>query len=214
MTNSGPPGWQRHQVLHRRDSTAGAPLTFDKATRSVDAVLSVGSPVQRIFGTEVLRVTPAAVDTTRITSSLCPLLDSHNNTTISNVLGRVSQTWFVGGALHGRLIFAETPQGKLAMGMVQRGEITGVSLGYRVDEWEVRDQDDDVIDPDKQRISWDDNLTFTATKWQILECSLVSTPADTQALIRSITSNPEINLIRERMQIRQAMHDRQQAILQ
>jgi phage head maturation protease len=180
----------------------------------------MGSPVRRIFGTEILRMSPQAVDTSRIRSSLCPLLDSHNNSTIANVLGRVSKSWFVGGALHGRLIFAETPEGIRAMGMVGRGEVSSVSLGYRVDQWEITDADDRVIDPEREHVRWDDDLTFTATKWQVLECSLVSTPADSSALIRSRAGSDHIfdcrerMTIRERMQIRQAMHDRQQAMNQ
>ena len=64
--------------------------------------------------------------------------------------------------------------------MVSRGEISGISAqGYRVDEWEVKDADGNVIDPN--RLRWDDNsddLTFTATRWELLEVSLVTIPAD------------------------------------
>jgi hypothetical protein len=53
----GPRGWRQDQVLHRFDSsTALTPLSYDATARSVDAVLSVGSPVQRVYGVE--RLTP------------------------------------------------------------------------------------------------------------------------------------------------------------
>jgi hypothetical protein len=217
----GPKGWRQGEVLHRRDSvTLATPLSYDKATRSVDAVLSMGSPVKRIYGTEVLRISPEAVDVSRIRSSLCPLLDSHQSDSINRVLGRVSESWFVGGALHGKLIFAETSEGRKAEGMVARGEICGVSIGYRVDAWEIADADGTVIDPEKTRISWDDDLTFTATRWSPYELSLVSTPADSSALIRSLarhSRNHDVRTrmeVRERMAIRQAMHDRQRKTVQ
>jgi hypothetical protein len=34
-----------------------------------------------------------------------------------------------------------------------------------------------VLDPEQDRIRIDDNLTFTATRWALLEASLVSVPA-------------------------------------
>ena len=48
------------------------------------------------------------------------------------------------------------------------------SAGYRVDDWEITDADGKVLDPDKERINFDDDLTFTATRWHLYEASLVS----------------------------------------
>jgi phage head maturation protease len=64
------------------------------------------------------------------------------------------------------------------MGVVQRGEIAGVSAGYSISEWLVQDSDGNTIDPDVRR--WDDSelLTYTATHWALHEGSLCSVPAD------------------------------------
>src|SRR6185437_17069396 len=99
-------------------------------------------------------------------------------------------------------------------GMVARGEIKGISAGYQVREWEVTDGDGRVVDP--ERISFDGDLTFTAVRWELLEGSLVSVPADAPAMIRSMGgSNPdgtgraEHNAdVLARMQARQDVIDR------
>jgi phage head maturation protease len=162
------------------------PSSYDKKARTVDAVLSMGSPVKRFYGVEVLRIDPDSVNLDRIVAGGVPLLDSHNAWGISGALGRVQKAWFDRGALMGRLGFNDTEQGRLAEGMVSRGEISGISVGYKVEDWEITDAEGDVIDPETDRIRWDDdNLTFTAINWQLLEASLVTVPADATAAIRS-----------------------------
>jgi hypothetical protein len=59
--------------------------------------------------------------------------------------------------------------------MVARGEITGVGAGYRVEQWLITDEDGGIVD--EKSVRWDDDLTFTATRWQLLEASLVGVPA-------------------------------------
>jgi hypothetical protein len=60
-------------------------------------------------------------------------------------------------------------------------------------------------------------LTFTATRWELLECSLVSVPADSAAMVRSLGGNSDRQivadvrarmLVRHRMETRQRMYDR------
>jgi N-methylhydantoinase B/oxoprolinase/acetone carboxylase alpha subunit len=54
------------------------------------------------------------------------------------------------------------------------------------------------------------DLTFTATRFEILECSLVAVPADSEALIRKLGGHDHADIadIRARMQARQNMHER------
>ena len=109
-----------------------------------------------------------------------------------------------------RLSFNRTPEGDAALGMVARGELTGVSAGYRVSEWSVADQDGRIVDP--ETYLWDDNLVFTGVKWELLEVSIVSVPADSSAGFRDfddlvLTESDLIN-VRARMQARQNMSDR------
>jgi hypothetical protein len=198
-----------------------APSSYDETSRTVDCVISMGSPVSRFYGTEVLRIHPDAIDTSRVLVGVCPVLDSHQQTSITHALGRVTDTWFKGGAFMGRLAFNDTDKGRDAEGMVARGEIAGVSAGYRVDEWQVTDRDGSLIDPGYLR--WDDDdLTFEAVRWQLIECSLVSCPADAGAGIRlhgggfdralvsgDLSEDVRMrSLVKMRMQARQNMSDR------
>ncbi|MDA9463231.1 phage major capsid protein [Bradyrhizobium sp. CCBAU 53415] len=196
----------------RRFAQSGAaPRTFNAEQRTVDVVLSKGSPVQRSYGTERLRIAPDAVDLSRLESAGIPLLDSHTQRGISNAIGRFVRIWFEGDTLLGRVQFNKTPQGNAALGMVERGEITSVSVGYVVSRWEIKDEaSGKVLDPDNDRIPSDADLTFTATRWSLLESSLVSVPADPQAVVRSFdgaTPSPD-HAARKRMQARQRMLDR------
>jgi phage head maturation protease len=179
--------------------------------------LSKGSPVQRFYGTEALRISPGAVNLDRMRSSGIPLLDSHQQVGICNALGRPTRAWFESGALMGELKFNDTREGQKAEGMVARGEIAGISTGYRVAQWEVTDEDGTEIDPDETRVSFDDDMTFTATRWELLEISLVSIPADSSAMIRSFGSSidhaspPLASTVADakvRMVARQRMYDR------
>jgi phage head maturation protease len=94
--------------------------------------------------------------------------------------------------------------------MISRGEITGVSAGYRVLEWQVADEDGRIIDP--ETTVWNDGLTFTALKWELLEISIVSVPADALAGVRSfddlVYCDDNLDNVRARMLARQNMSDR------
>jgi hypothetical protein len=172
-----------------------APASYDKTARSVECVISVGSPVKRYFGVEKLRIHSDAVKLDRMKSSGIPLLDSHQQVGLSNHLGRFVDTWITSGAkpaLMGRIVFDDTPEGKRAEGMVARNEIAGISAGYRVNDWLIEDGDGRVIDPEVDRIRWDDDsLTYTATDWELYEASIVSVPADSAAVIRSLGSGDD-----------------------
>jgi phage head maturation protease len=119
----------------------------------------------------------------------------------------------------GRLAFAETPKGLEVAAMVQRGEASAVSIGYKISDWLITDKDGELVDPRSSRWNEDD-LTFTATRWQLVEASIVSTPADVEASIRNTDSalpksvfaraNTTADAI-ARAKARHAMHQRQQA---
>lgn len=179
------------------------PQSFNKGERTVDAVLSMGSEVKRFYGREALQISPKACDLSRMESGGVPVLDHHKQDGIDSMLGRVTETWFRNKALMGRLKFNETPRGEMALGMVSRGEVAGVSIGYAVDEWRITDKEGNVIDPQKDRMRWDDDLLFTGTRWKLFEASLVGVPADSVATVRSFGSGmdrhlPDVDELAER----------------
>jgi hypothetical protein len=181
--------------------------SYDAKARTVEAVLSVGAAVKRDYGTEALSISAGAVNLDRLSTCGIPLIDSHNVFGIGGVFGRVVRVWFVSGALMGLLAFDDSDAGRMAEGLVTRGTVRGISIGYKVDQWRITDADGDQVDPSQLR--WDDqDCTFTAVRWELLEVSLVSVPADSNAFVRSFRSSPPIgaaaaSIIVERMIKRQ-----------
>ena len=117
MANARPRGWNAGATDTRFADVS--PSSYDKKAHSVECVISMGSPVVRFYGTEVLRIDDKSVDLERMKNgSMIPLLDSHQSGGIANALGRFSDTWIKRGALMGRIIFNQTPNGQLAEGMV------------------------------------------------------------------------------------------------
>jgi phage head maturation protease len=206
-----PKFWRPDKIEHR--FLPSAPLSYNADDHSAECVISAGASVNRGYGKEILEISNSAIDLSRIP---VPLLDSHSQASvIDSTLGRIDSAWISGGELCGRIVFAQTQRGKIAEGMVARGEVTGISAGYSVSQWSVTDDDGDIVDD--QNISWNDVLTYTATRWMLYEASLVGVPADVASAIRShggggSADDPRVRAgCRERMQVRQAMYERAQA---
>jgi hypothetical protein len=74
----------------------------------------------------------------------------------------------------------------------------------------VRDEDGRLVDPERDRISWDeDRLSFLGTRWQLFEVSLVGVPADAASMIRSLGSyDDQLTNVRARMVARARMVSR------
>lgn len=155
-----------------------APNSYSAATRSVEAVLSAGSAVKRWGFVEELEISAEAIDLDRVTRGLVPLLNAHDRWAIGSVLGTVSDVRIADGQLIGRLNFADTDAGREAEGMVSRGELRGISVGYAVTQWRLSAVDDLGVE------------TWIATTWELQEVSLVPVPADPAAGVRSVESIP------------------------
>jgi hypothetical protein len=202
-----PKGWTPGKIEKRYADIA--PASFDAEASTVECVISRGSPVQRIYGIEKLRIAPDAVDISRLISVGIPFLDSHQQLGIDNGLGKFTRIWFPGdGSLVGKIRFNHTARGKVAAGMVGRGEISGVSCGYKVLSWLIEDEDGNTIDPD-DRFRWDDSgLIYTADTWELLEVSAVLIAADAHSSMRGLVTNHNIADACARMQSRSRMHAR------
>ncbi|MFN3943900.1 MAG: prohead protease/major capsid protein fusion protein [Allosphingosinicella sp.] len=147
--------------------------SYDAEARTVEAVLSAGTAVRRRFFTEELVIDAQAIDLSRVASGLVPLLDAHNQWEAGAVLGGVSNVRIENGKLVGVLHFGETERAREVEGMVSRGELRGVSIGYKVTTWEIVRSDDEKHE------------TWRAAAWELLEVSLVPVPADANAGVRS-----------------------------
>lgn len=157
----------------RRAPTIGfVPQTFDADAGTVDVTLTTGAPVQRGGHVEVLAIGPENVEF----AQRIPLLDSHRQQSIADIKGSVSNIRFEPGAIVATLNISDPS----ALAAVARGDVTGVSVGYRVKKWSER------RDPKSGK------LIRTAVLFEIVEASLVAVPADANATIRSQTMEDEI----------------------
>jgi len=146
--------------------------SYDAETHTVEAVFSAGSRVARWGAYEELEISALAIDLNRVALGQCRLLDTHKQDSVDSILGIVESARIEGGLLVGRIRFADTDAGRRAEGMVARGELTGISVGYRVTTWTLASLENEVE-------------VWRAVKWELLEVSLVAVPADPQASIRS-----------------------------
>lgn len=149
-----------------------APGTLDMEAGTVDVTLTTGAPVQRGGYVEVLAIAPENVEF----ASRLPLLDSHRQQSIADIKGSVSNIRFEPGAIVATLNISDSS----ALAAVARGDVTGVSVGYRVKKWSER------RDPKSGK------PIRTAVFFEIVEASLVAVPADANATMRSYSVEDEI----------------------
>ncbi|MFT3968540.1 MAG: HK97 family phage prohead protease, partial [Sphingobium sp.] len=147
--------------------------SYNADARTVEAVLSAGTAVRRYGFTEELEISAEAIDLSRVAAGICPLLDSHNQYQLDAVIGRILSVRIEDGQLIGVIEFADTPAGRDIEARVKRGEISAISIGYKVTRWQLTATDDT------------DHDTWRAVAWELLEASFVSVPADPNAVVRS-----------------------------
>ncbi|MEH0194568.1 HK97 family phage prohead protease [Caulobacter sp. CCNWLY153] len=144
--------------------------SYDPATRTCEVTMATGYVVRRSWYSEQLQIDTEAVDLTRVALNQVRFLFNHRS---DQPIGTVEIAEIRNGMVVGRVRFAETPEGDKYAGMVERGELTGVSVGYNVHQWTRISTDDASIDE------------WRATRWELLELSLVPVPADPQAGVRA-----------------------------
>jgi HK97 family phage major capsid protein/HK97 family phage prohead protease len=116
------------------------------------------APVERWFGTEVLAHKREAVRMERLEAGAAPLLFNHD---WADPVGVITGARIEAGRLYVDAQMFKTERAKEVALMVDGG-LRNVSVGYEIEE----------LEEDKKR------GVFTATRWQPLEVSIVTVPAD------------------------------------
>ena len=136
-------------------------------TDLIPCVVSSDTPLRRGDYTEVLVHTPAAIDLSR---APLPLIIQHDQDTLN--VGLIEQLTIVNGKLRGMLRMGKSAKAKEILQDIQDGIVRSLSVGYVYLKYT------------------DINDVVTATRWQPLEASLVSVPADPAAgLYRTFNQN-------------------------
>jgi HK97 family phage major capsid protein/HK97 family phage prohead protease len=141
-------------MIHHRTFQIEARATADG--RQIEASLSSELPVYRPgLGNEILEHTVDAIDLSR---APLPLLTSHDAKNMP--IGVVEGVRLVGRKLRGILRFSASDQATGLWEDVKAGILRNISIGYQ------------ILD------GYKDGDKYIATRWQPLEISLVSVPAD------------------------------------
>jgi HK97 family phage major capsid protein/HK97 family phage prohead protease len=137
-------------------------------SRTVEASLSSEQPAPQFFGTEILSHATNAIDLSRAADGL-PVLLYHDQT---RPVGLAESVRIENRRLKASIRFFNTVDGDSALQLVREG-LLNVSIGYQIDTMEQTAPGE-----------------FTATRWTLLETSIVSVPADqTVGVSRSLKLN-------------------------
>lgn len=134
----------------------------DEKRRTVALSFSSETPVQRYFGREILGHKSGEIDLSFFKAGSAPLLSNHAD----NVqIGVVESARLENGKGRAVVRFSKRPEAEAEFQDVLDGIRTNVSVGYRIESLQLESEDDS-------------GPTYRATRWQPLEISLVSIPAD------------------------------------
>ncbi len=160
------------------------PRTFDDDTQSVQVVAVTENPVRiwdwerKTFINEILLIDGASLPE----SGRIPLLDSHNRTSISGVLGSARKFHKTENTLEAEVVFSETEAGRNAAVNVKDGHLTDFSVGYYPLEAVYLEQGETREIGGR---TFEGPLKVT-TRWQLRELSVTAIGADRAATARSV----------------------------
>lgn len=135
--------------------------SYNADARTFEAVIATSNPVQRNGFVEILDVT--GVDLTQLRG--VHLLNNHQQRGVEDILGVVEEAWLEGNSIVARIRASERPEVASIVAAIRSGDITAMSIGYQVSEWQ------EGTDANGGR-------TRTAKKWRIAETSMVAVAAD------------------------------------
>ncbi len=166
MTSQTNPGRTRSQGVRELDGQIRA--VGDGESRSFTLSFSSEEPYTRWFGPEILDHKDGAMDLSRLTS-LGVVLFNHDR---NRVLGKISRAWVEDGRGQAEIEFDRDDASEEIYQKVRSGTLKGVSVGYRVDDWE------DVSEGHKSADGRFTGPCSIARHWTPFEVSIVSIPAD------------------------------------
>lgn len=154
------------QTLRLGRLTRSAPViearAIDTEARTVDLVFSSEAPVERWFGLEILGHGAGEVDLERQARGVLPLLINHDR---NRQIGAVIAARVEGGRGVATVKFSRSAAAEEVFQDVLDGLRDGVSVGYVVHQLRLESDENDV-------------KTYRVTRWEPLEISLASIPAD------------------------------------
>ena len=154
------------------------PETFNLEARTIEVVWSTGMPVKRMdfftgkFFIEELSMEPGDIRLDRLNLG-APVLDTHDQTELSKVIGVVERASVANGQGTATLKLSDTDGDAEIIRKIQDGIIKNISVGYKIHRAE------ETIDEESNM------STFRVVDWEPLEISFVPVPADFNSQARN-----------------------------
>lgn len=146
--------------------------------KRIELSFSSEAPCERAWGIEILDHSPGAMDMTRLERS-APVLFNHDP---DKVIGVVERAWIEGGKGRAVVRMGESEKAREVWEDIKAGVLRNVSVGYQIQEM-VKEGERDGVE------------TYRVTRWQPLEVSVVSIPADTTVGIgRELDAEHEVQV--------------------
>lgn len=149
----------------------------------MEAVIATESPVtvydwgRGALVQEVLRMDGIILPDNR----QLPLLDTHDRSSVSKIVGSCRDIRIEDGKLIGRNYFAKSAEAEHAWSLIREQHLTDNSIGYRVMESSVIDKGQSGTVKGQTYTATRDNALRITTKWQVVENSLCPIGADSKA---------------------------------
>jgi hypothetical protein len=157
-------------------TNTGAPLTIDRALRTVGVVWTTGARSRNFvqpYGwiTEELDLSPSAVRMGILQSGTAPVLNTHQRDAAAQVLGRVVSARIEGGRGYATLQFSAARDVEPVWARIAEGTLRAISAGYRVYRY------------GKVPDSASGETIYRAVDWEPYEISVVPIAIDRAATI-------------------------------
>jgi HK97 family phage major capsid protein len=137
-------------------------LNVDEENRTAEFAFATDQPIEHWFGYLELDVSKGAVVLDRVEQGVCPFLVNHDRDQQVGVVQSVT----LGKVIRGTVKFSRSALGEEIFNDVKDGIRNGTSIGFMVHDM--------VLVSNKK----DEIPTYRATKWEMLENSSASIPAD------------------------------------
>jgi len=169
---------ERRQIPMQTRKAQFQPASVNPEARTATLVWTTGAKVRRYDWWndetfyEELGLDEGQVHMDRLNSG-APLLNSHSQRDLTDIIGVVERAWIADGEGHAEVRFSERAEVAPIFADVQAGIIRNVSVGYMVHRYETVAEQDGI-------------RTIRAVDWTPAEISLVPVPADAGAGVRSL----------------------------